>query len=351
MLLKIMILFILGIIINKSGALKKTIKRKRIGVIGLESTQNVGNMLVKFAMYTKLKEYGLIPIMISTSKKGDNIDFIKKHVKLKEIHSFVELKKTNYDILMVNSDQTWANWDKKNFLDYGFLRFAKSWAIPKFVYGASFAKDYWPYSKTFDKTAKNLLKNFTGISLRERGSIKLVEKHLGIKSSFVLDPTFLINKKYYIKLIKGFKTNFNKKKYICVYQLDKNDITKKYIQKARKILKYKIYMVSQYQNNYVENFLFGIYNSKAVITDSFHGTVFSIIFNKPFIAFINSFRGRERFYSLNQTFNLKRRIVYPFKNETINISLLKTPLNINKTTYNKLKNFSLKYLKKHLGIL
>ena len=41
-----------------------------------------------------------------------------------------------------------------------------------------------------------ILKNFTGISVREKGSIKLIEHHLGFKPTFVLDPTLLIYKKY-----------------------------------------------------------------------------------------------------------------------------------------------------------
>ena len=86
-----------------------------------------------------------------------------------------------------------------------------------------------------------------------------------------------------------------------------------------------VYKVSLSKNNYVENFIFGINASQAVITDSFHGTVFSIIFNKPFISYINSMRGRARFYSLNETFNLNKRIIFPNKKEepnTINVKLI-----------------------------
>ncbi len=64
---------------------------------------NIGNNLVKFAIYTKLKELGLEPIIIGFSSKRQNFDFLKNHVKLKEIqNSFSELKEKDYDILMVN---------------------------------------------------------------------------------------------------------------------------------------------------------------------------------------------------------------------------------------------------------
>ena len=348
---RIIMIIILIIIINEREFKNILLKRKkRIGIIGVYHDQNAGNMLVKYSMYIKLKEYGFYPIIVSSIRKGQekSLDFLKNKVKLKNINnSFFELKMDDYDILMVNSDQTWRMFEKNNFYDIGFLRFAENWTIPKFIYGASFGKDFWPYPKEVDRIVQKLLKNFTGISLRERGSIKLVEEHLGIKSDFVLDPTFLINKNYYLNLIKGIKKNDN---FICVYQLDQNKIIKEFIQKASNILNYKIYRVNQSSENYVENFLFGISNSKAVITDSYHGTVFSIIFNKPFISYINTFRGRERFYSLSMAFNISRRILFPTRNETMNINLLKTPLNINKTLFKELKKISLMYLEKHLSI-
>ena len=60
-------------------------------------------------MYNKLKELKLDPVIIALTRY-ENIYFIKKHLKLKEIkNSFEELKESNFDYLMVNSDQTWVN--------------------------------------------------------------------------------------------------------------------------------------------------------------------------------------------------------------------------------------------------
>ena len=87
-----------------------------------------------------------------------------------------------------------------------------------------------------------------------------------------------------------------------------------------------------------------------MITDSFHGTVFSIIFNKPFITFINRFRGKARFASLNQTFNLKDRIIYREKFDIKDIDILKSELSINRNEFNLLKKQSLQFLEQNLGI-
>jgi hypothetical protein len=92
---------------------------------------------------------------------------------------------------MVNSDQTWRRYCDKFFYDIAFLNFSKNWNTPKFVYGASLGMDYWEYTKQEEEIAKSLIKDFRGISVREKGSIKLIEKHLQVKPTFVLDPTLL----------------------------------------------------------------------------------------------------------------------------------------------------------------
>jgi len=326
---------------------------KRVGVISLYHSQNVGNFLVKYSMFIKLKEFGFKPIIISTTKKKVNLDFLNKNIQFKIIKNNFsdELNENNFDFLIVNSDQTWNSIQKQYLYDYGFLKFAENWKTPKFIYATSLGVDYWKYSKNFDKIAKRLLKNFTGISVREIGAVNLVEKHLGIKPVFVLDPTFLIEKKYYLNLIKDYKKNFNLNlKYLFIYQLDKNSIMEDFINRIAKNLNFTIYRVELEKNNFVENFIFGINISSAVITDSFHGTLFSIIFNKPFISFINTFRGRDRFFSLIKTFNLKNRIIFPNKTIEPNYSLLTKPLNLNRTLLNYLKNVSINYLKKNLHI-
>ena len=198
----------------------------------------------------KLKEYGFKPVIIGISYKKHNLYFIKKHLYLKEINKFSQLNEKDYDLLIVNSDQTWHG-DIKYVLNQGFLQFAKYWKIPRFVYGASLGNDYWNFTKKFDIKAQQLLKKFTGISVREKGAINLTKKHLGIEPILVLDPTLIINKKYYINLIKNFKKNFNfTKKYVCIYQLDRNIIIKNFIKNVSKKFNYKIYKVYRSKSYY-----------------------------------------------------------------------------------------------------
>ena len=347
---KIICIFFIFIIFNYTKKIKKKIKK--IGVIGLSHGNNIGNNLLKYAMHIKLTELGFEPYFIGFHKSLTDISFINKTINVRIIHkSFKEINRNDYDILMVNSDQTWRPKKNRNhFYDIGFLCFAKKWNIPKFVYSASIGIDYWNLTKKDEKIVKECLKNFSDISLREKGSLKLVEKHLGIKATFLLDPTFLIDKKYYLNIINHFK--FKKLKndnFLFTYTFLNEENTKKFIKISSKKLGYYIYDVKKRHKNSIEKFLYGVINCKAVITNSFHGTIFSIIFNKPFVSFIFKNSPRERLNSLKKTFNVENRIFE--YNQTPDVNLLTTPLNINHKLMNSLKIKSINYLKKNLGII
>ena len=322
-------------------------KRKlRVGVIGLDHHKNVGNNLVKYAIFVKLKELGVDPYIIGyNSKRG--VKFITEKTNLISIVNFNELKETDYDILMVNSDQTWHYWNQR-FYDIAFLKFAYKWTIPKFVYGASIGTDYWSFSKTAEKNAKIFLKNFTGISVREKGTVKYVKHFLKINATFVLDPTMLIDKKYYLDIINNYKKGIKNQDYVFTYKLTSLYNMERFINITKKELKYKILDINLNDVDYIEKFLYGIYHCKAVITNSFHGVLFSILFNKPFAAFSNGKRLDERFNTLIELFGIQDRFFGKFERPTLDI--LNTPLNLNYTNINYYRNISLNYLKKNLNI-
>ena len=325
-------------------------KKKKIGIIGVRHCHNIGANLVKYAISIKLYELGFIPYIIGTHYNNYDISFLKRNTNLIIIkYSFSEIKRNDFDILMISSDQTWRKFDKF-FYDHAFLKFAQNWTIPKIVYGASLGYNYWKLTKNDEKIAKNLLQSFKAISVREKGSINLVRKHLGINPELVLDPTLLIDKKYYLRLIHNIKGN-NLKTNDClfIYSLRNTTNMRLFIDIANKKLGYKIYYIEMNTKYSIEKFIYGIINCKAVITNSFHGTLFSIIFNKPFITFIFKGSPKERFLYLKDIFKIGNRII---EDNTIpNIGLLSKPLNINYSLMNKLKLKSIKYLKKNLGIL
>ena len=304
-------------------------------------------------MFDKLKELGFVPTIISATLRKMEIGFLKKTVNLLEIKkNFSEVNLSNFDYLMVNSDQTWSINYLNTLYDQGFLRFANNSNISKFVYAASFGFEHWNFPKEFNKNVQLLLKNFTGVSVREIDAVDIVYNNLGIKPLFVLDPTFLMDKSYYLNFVKDYKRDFDfNNKYLLVYILDENIYIKRFINYINKALNCTIFQIKLNKRNYIKDFFFGINISNAIITDSYHGTIFSIIFNKPFISFINQRRGKIRFYSLIKIFGLNDRIVF-FANIINNAKqLLTTPLNINQTLFKYYKDVSINYLKKNLGII
>ena len=327
----ILILFII-FIFNQNDIITKYFYKKRVCVINLMNLQNVGNILVKFALFKKLEELGFnATIVASVSSSDVNISFLNRTTNLIIIkNNYSELNENDYDYIVLNSDQTWGYFDKRYFYDIAFLSFAKNWKIPKFIYGASIAHDKWFYTKEEEEVAKSLLVNFTGISFREKGLVNLAKLHLNINGVFVLDPTLLIDNKYYLNEIKNYNRDFDlNDKFIFVYQLDNNTIMENIIKESSEKLNYKIFKHQLEKDDYIESFIFGISNCKAVITDSFHGTIFSIKFNKPFLSFINRGRGKGRFDSLKEVFNFDNRIIDTLNNKTIEINLLNKSLNLN----------------------
>ena len=112
-------LFIIDLLGRVNNTVKNILNKKRIGVINLPNGQNVGNILVKYAMFKKLEELGfnatIITPRLGWNRKVD-LSFINRTINshlLTLRASFSELNKNDYDYLILNSDQTWAYFDKK----------------------------------------------------------------------------------------------------------------------------------------------------------------------------------------------------------------------------------------------
>ena len=341
MYLKNILLFIILLIYIFLYNYKSILKKKTIGIISVRNEVNIGNNLVKYAISQKLKEFGFIPYIIATHWRSYNITFINKTTNLVVIkNNFSEINENEYDILMVNSDQTWNKFDD-NFYDYGFLKFAENWNIPRFTYAASYG-DYWILNKKDKIIVKKLLKKFIGISVREKSAVKILKKNFGIKSIHVLDPTFLLDSKDYLKLIRNYKSNINiNEKYIFSYIICPTKTILNAVNEIGVKLNYNVHFLLLNNNTSIENFIYLISNCKAVITNSYHGTIFSIIFDKPFITFVNS--KAKRFDSLGEIFKIKSRIISKYS--ICDLSLLNKPLNINYTLFKLLKEESLNFLK------
>lgn len=245
-----------------------------------------------------------------------NIDFCKfmqKHLVLTETvksYSSSIIKKNNIEAVIVGSDQTWrAAFYKSEILPDMYLRFMKNISIPKIAYAASFGVDYWEYSPDLTLKCGQLAKMFQAISVRENSGIELCKEYLGVDAVEVLDPTLLLDKDDYEQLCLDIP--HEQGKFILVYILDMSPEKKVFIEAlAQKMaLPVKYYTSEKEIVLSIEEWLAMFRDASFVITDSFHGSVFSIIYNKDFYSIINEWRGGSRFYSLLSHFSLESRIV------------------------------------------
>ena len=206
------------------------------------------------------------------------------------------------EAIIVGSDQVWR--PKYNYrIEDMFLKFAEKLPVRRIAYAASFGVDNWEYTskQTFECAA--LAKKFDAISVREESGVKLCKEHLGVDATWVLDPTLLLTKEDYESICRD--TPVCNEKYIAVYVLDENEnVTATYEKEsaARGLVVKKFHADSE-STLTVPEWLAMFRDASFVVTDSFHGTVFSIICGKEFKCIYNEGRGAARFESLLNLYN------------------------------------------------
>lgn len=194
------------------------------------------------------------------------------------------------DAYIVGSDQVWnfpnvqisLNNIKAYFLDFGELD------VKRISYAASFSRDN--FSDQYKSVVAPLIARFNGISVRETSGVHVCQTIGQEGAKLVLDPTLLILKEQWSKYIKSVE---QEKKYCFLYLLgNKTDLKMQHIDKYVRDQHFDLrYVASQGRFDNYQKFYPSIYewlgfisNSEVMITNSFHGLVFAILFNKPFIA-------------------------------------------------------------------
>lgn len=239
-------------------------------------------------------------------------DNLLKQTKVKYLN-YSELKKNppEADLYLVGSDQIWNVFYETGRDDAFFLDFVKKGK--KASYAASFS--YINIDDENKKRIKRLLEDFTAVSVREYHGVDILQK-IGIESQWVLDPVFLLSKDEWRTLIPAYN---KKEKYLLIYDFEGNKSLKKFAIDYAKEYGLKIYSINDtYPLFYADKnfnsagpieFLTMIYHCDAFISNSFHGTAFSIMFNKPVFVF-NRHRHKvnSRMESLMTLFDLKQYI-------------------------------------------
>lgn len=288
----------------------------------------------------------------------ENTDkFIIKYIHNRFVSKLNEITENEFDVFVVGSDQVWrkgySQW--RDICD-SFLKFAQNWHVRRIAYAASFGKNNIDeYTECEKKVCADLLKLFEHVSVREHSGVDLCKDVFGVDTIQLIDPTLLLSKEDYNCLIDAIDLP-KVEGALFKYVIDECPVINEAIDVIKANYNWKTFCVNGLlgDNNAnildriqkpVEQWLQAFRDADAVITDSFHACVFSIIYNKPFLVFGNESRGLSRFETILRLTNLEDRLVTS-KEEAIQKKHL---LTIAPNVYSKLgeyKKKSFDFLKK-----
>lgn len=330
----------------------------KIGIITLNGYFNYGNRLQNYALQSYLESLGheveTLRLNRSNDKnfKSSTLNFLKNNVKkiirfkkmknedsraiifknfsskyiketAQEYSIYEDLNSLNskYDFVVIGSDQVWnPSMNKTNSAYFGaFMDTEKV-----ISYSASFGVSRLDSNHIQFYT--NKLNHINKISVREKDGARLVNELTGKQVPVLVDPTLLLDKNDWKKVAK--KAPGIDKPYLLTYFL--GGIPDEHISKINRIAKSNnLNIINLGDPNDAVSYRTGpsefisyIEHCELFCTDSFHGTVFSILFEKPFIVYER--QGKESMFSrietLLETFSLQNRVNYNIKdNEVFNV--------------------------------
>lgn len=315
---------------------------KKVAILTINDNNNYGNRLQNYATQEIIKRQGVKVETISNIKGLFGVRNVKKEIKdvIKRFpilrnkfcryNSFIRFNRNikaskfhidenhiskkiplKYDYFFTGSDQVW-NPTFGRMSDIDFLTFAPE--KKRNSLSASIGIDRIPSNK--EEYYISRLKKMNKISVREENAKKIIEDLTGRTDIEVLiDPTMMLTEEDWDKVSKTPK-RFEKKKYILNYFLGElSDDRKKEIDRIAKENKCKIInLLDKHEILYnvgPAEFLYLEKNAFLICTDSFHSSVFAILFNRPFIVFDREQKNMQNMNSRLETllskFKLKDR--------------------------------------------
>lgn len=319
----------------------------------LSQITNLNFIKTKFGMI-KLKGYQKINRNLKNNIMIRNKEFteFKKKFKLsKTFNTYAELNeytKNNYSDVIVGSDQLWLPVNIVS--DYYTLNWVPN-EINKISYATSFGISKIP--EEYKELYSYFLKRIDNISVREANALNLVKDISGREAKLVCDPTLLLTKEQWMDIQNSKR--IIKDKYIFCYFLGSNLEHRKFVERLKEKTGYKIVSINhcdeyvKYSDEFADyipydvgpgEFLNYIRNAEYVCTDSFHGTVFSLINNTKFFTFRRfsnktKMSTNSRVVSLLNIVDLQERLICGTENIDDEVSKIINFENVN----TKLKEF------------
>lgn len=213
------------------------------------------------------------------ARQTKNKDFVDRYINYKFIGNRIYDLEKKYDYFLTGSDQVWNPWYAGN--DVLFLKFAPK--EKRISYAASIASDEIPNNRIDE--FKNNLNEMKCISVREQSGADIIYKLTGRKVVVNVDPTLLLPASEW-RTMSRKPSWYKGGEYILTYFLGKrpNEIINKISTEYNlPVVNLMDESKSEHYITGVDEFLWAIEHAELVYTDSFHGTVFSIIFRTPFV--------------------------------------------------------------------
>ena len=306
----------------------------RPGVAGLRSAWRYWAPLLKIiaAPQASLPQYEQYPFLHASFRRK----FMSPWVLDNKRENLSRL--TQQDSFIVGSDQVWRALYANSLerLTYFFLDFATpEQRRNSIAYAASFGSDAWEGTPEETAECARLLKEFKAVSVREHSGIRICQEELETEAVQMPDPTLLLNAKDYSTIIRKSRARRSCSPFNAVYLLDETAEKQSLLAELAAQLPQQMQHLTPHSQARklrdrlplsIPQWLRYIRDAEFVITDSFHGCVFAIIFNKPFVCLGNESRGTARFDSLLGTFGLQERLLTNPTAERVS-ECMRTPIN------------------------
>lgn len=257
----------------------KFIKEKS-GMIQLKIYKKINKELGK-NIAIRTKKYNEFKNEFNLSRSNNNYEDLTRQAKEK------------YSDVIVGSDQLWL--PVNVIADYYTLNWVPN-NINKISYATSFGFSTIP--NKYYNLYKEFLERINYLSTREESGVKIIKEITELNAKFVCDPTILLTREEWEK--EATQERIYEEKYILCYFLGKNIAHRKFVERLKEKTGHKIVSLNhadeyvKYSDKFCDyapydigprEWINLIKNAEYVCTDSFHGTVFSILFNKEFFDF------------------------------------------------------------------
>lgn len=240
-------------------------------------------------LFLKLKFRGKV-------NKNNNLCKYKLYLVRDYSIKSLEFLNKKYDLFVIGSDQIWNNLGEMSNFYFGMFTDKKICNSPSFV--PEWCKDV--------NKLKEYLSSFKELNVREEATCKFINEQLGLKCNVLKDPTLRLAKDKWDSLLRKNKHNF--KNFIFVYMLHKKEKYEQICHGLKNNNKLCLFNSNSGDENYEYSpleFAAFISDSNEVITNSFHGSCFAVIFNKPLTIYKHNEPSDIRYEVFKDYSNLK----------------------------------------------